>query len=215
MAVYCNIMRLFFTVLASFTLFCSSAQVKIAARAGLTFSTAAVSVKGIKQTSSFRPGASLGIQFKVPFDGLLHFSPYAAYNMRSFKTNYSGSGAPGFTKQTTIHYLDLVPNLSIDIPVKGTNTLVWSFGPVFGFTNFGREKTTINNTTTSNKINFGYDGYGWFDLGVNTSIGYHFKKVFAEIGYYHGLAGINNKEEFDEISIRNRMFNMSFGYYLR
>ena len=108
-----------------------------------------------------------------------------------------------------------MPSLSVDFP-KGDNVFVLSLGPDFGFTNFGKIKTTdINNVTTNEKLKFGFGSIGWFDLGLNASVGYHMKKIFVEAGYMYGLASINNNEETDLRNIRNRMLSLNIGYYFR
>lgn len=204
-------MKRFLPALFLLSTACSaSAQTRIAIRGGITYSTEKVKDNGVKPTAGYKPGASIGIQFKVPFDGPLHFSPYAAYNMRASKSTY-----PTKVVENTIHYLDLVPALSLDLPVANANTFVIGFGPVFGFTNFGRQKITQNGTTTSQKMSFGYGAYGWFDLGLTGSIGFHTKKVYGEAVYFHGLANINNNEAIGDLNIQNRMFNINFGYYLK
>lgn len=192
---------------------CSIAQTKIAIKGGYNYSTAKVSYNAVKQPVEAVHGFGLGVQFKAEFDGILHFSPYVQINSRGFIIKpLSG---PYKKIQNTIQYLDIVPALSLDFK-KGTNAFVISFAPVGSLTNFGREKKTdLNNVTTSSKMSFGYDGTGWFDLGANFSLGYHFKKTFIEAGYYLGLANINNNSEFDGINIRNRMISLNLGYYFK
>lgn len=206
-------MRLFMAAFAA-SLLClnATAQTKIALKAGPTYSTSVVTVHGVKQSSSYKPGVGLGVQFDVPFDGPLHFSPYAAYNMRASTTQYAATGAK---VQTTLHYLDLAPGISVHLKAPQENAFVIGFSPVLGLTNFGNRKTTLNGTTTSEKIKFGYEGIGWFDLGLTGSLGYHFKKIFIQANYYHGLTNINNNEEFDGTNIKNRMFSLQLGYQLK
>jgi hypothetical protein len=199
------------TLAATALCLAASAQTKIGIKAGPTFSTALVKVGGVKQSSSFKPGASVGVQFDVPFDGPLHFSPYAAYNMRASSTQYTS----GAKVQTTIHYLDLAPGVSVHLKSGTNNAFVIGFSPVIGITNFGNRKTTVNGTTTSQKMTFGYEGTGWFDLGLTGSLGYQFKKMFIQANYYHGLTNINNNSEFDGINIQNRMFSLQVGYFLK
>jgi Outer membrane protein beta-barrel domain len=188
------------------------AQTKIGIKAGPTFSTAKVTVSGVKQSSSYKPGASIGVQFDVPFDGVLHFSPYAAYNMMASSTKYAASGAQ---VQTTLHYLSLAPGVSVHLQAPKENAFVIGFTPVLALTSFGNQKTTIGGVTTGEKINFGFDGTGWFDLGLSGSLGYQFKKMFIQAIYYHGLTSINNKEEFDATNIKNRMFSLQIGYFFK
>jgi hypothetical protein len=206
-------MKLLTAALAAFLLSAAArAQTKIAVKAGPNFSTQKVLLYGVKQSSSFKPGVSVGLHFDVPFEGVLHFSPYAAYNMLGSKTNYKATGA---STLTTIHYLQLAPGVSFHFKNGATNAFVIGFNPVLALTRFGKQKTTIGSVTTTEKISFGYEGIGWFDLGLSGSLGYHFKKMFVEVNYYNGLTNINNNEEFDGLNIRNRMLSLNVGYFFR
>jgi Outer membrane protein beta-barrel domain len=190
-----------------------SAQVKIAAKGGWNFSTANATYADVKQPSDFTFGYGIGAMAKVPFDGLLHFSPSVMINKRGFIVKpLTGNNK---SEQYSITYIDLVPSLSVDFPVS-KHSFVVSLGPDFGFTNFGKSNITDNNNVvTSEKMKFGYGAYGWFDLGLNASVGYHMKKVFVEVGYMYGLASINNNEETDLRNIRNRMLGLNIGYYFK
>jgi hypothetical protein len=187
-------------------------QTKIGIKAGPTFSTANVTVDGVKQSSSFKPGASVGVQFDVPFDGVLHFSPYAAYNMMASSTKYATTGAQ---VKTTIHYLSLAPGVTVHLQAPKENAFVIGFSPVLALTNFGNQKTTLGGVTTSQKMKFGFEGFGWFDLGLTGSLGYHFKKMFIQAQYYHGFANINNNVDLDAITVKNRMFSLQVGYFFK
>lgn len=191
----------------------SIGQVKVAVKGGWNYSTAKAVYTEIKQPTEFTFGYGIGVLAKVPFDGPLHFSPSVMINKRGFIVKpLTGNNK---SEQYSIIYLDLVPSLSVDFP-KGDNVFVLSLGPDFGFTNFGKIKTTdINNVTTNEKLKFGFGSIGWFDLGLNASVGYHMKKIFVEAGYMYGLASINNNEETDLRNIRNRMLSLNIGYYFR
>ncbi|MBS1512627.1 MAG: PorT family protein [Bacteroidetes bacterium] len=200
-------------VLATLFIHLVQAQVKLAAKAGWTMSTARAMYNGIKQPTDYVVGFSAGAMAKIPFDGVLHFSPSVTINKRGFVVK--PINGPNAKEQYTITYLDLVPSLSFDFPNK-ENSFVISFGPDFGFTNFGHSKITdAGGMTSSQKMTFGFTNWGWFDLGLTAGAGYHMKKIFIEAGYLHGLASINNNEENDQRNIRNRMFSVSIGYYFR
>jgi hypothetical protein len=206
-------MKLLTAAFAAFIL-CStaSAQTKIALKAGAGISTANVDINGVKQSSTSRPGFSLGVLFDVPFDGVLHFSPFASYNMFASKTQYKATDT---AYQTTIHYLHLAPGFSAHFASGNTNSFVVGLSPVLGITNFGNRKTTTGGVTTNQKIKFGFEGLGWFDLGFNGSLGYHFRKIFVEANYYYGTTNINNNVEFDGTRFRNRMLTLNIGYFLK
>ena len=200
-------------LLTSITFFQVAAQNKVAVKAGYNYAFVHAKYHGVKQPYDAKSGFGIAGLIKIPFDGVLHFSPFVGYNMRGFTINPK-SGSPK-KEEFTLHYLDIVPALSVDLPIND-NFFVISGGPLFGFTNFGHLKTTDeNNVTTSEKIKFGYGSYGWFDVGLSTSVGYHMKKVFVELGYTHGFANINNNEEFDGRNIQNRMLSLNFGYYFK
>jgi hypothetical protein len=205
--------KIIFTLLTLFVVYAVQAQLKVAIKGGYNYSTGKIFYKSVKQPTDAVHGFGLGVLFKTEFEGVLHFSPYFQINSRGFVIK----PLTGTYKriENTIQYLDIVPALSLDFK-NGNNAFVISFGPTAGLTSFGKEKKTDqNNVTTSNKIHFGYDGIGWFDLGATISLGYHFKKAFIEAGYYHGLANINNNVEFDGNSLQNRMLSLNLGYYFR
>ena len=188
-------------------------DVKLAVKGGWNYSSARAVYSGIKQSTGFTSGYGIGALVKIPFEGVLHFSPSIMLNRRGFIVN----PATGTNKkeQYSITYLDIIPSFSFDFPAHG-NSFVIGIGPDFGFTNFGKLKATDNNNITSTqKLQFGFGQYGWFDLGLNASVGYHMKKVFVEAGYMLGLASINNNEENDQRNIRNRMLSLNLGYYFR
>jgi Outer membrane protein beta-barrel domain len=188
------------------------AQVKIAVKGGLNFSTARAVYADVKQTVNFTTGYSIGAMAKVPFDGVLYFTPSISINKRGFIVK--PATGTNKTEQYNIIYLDLTPGVSIYLP-HGVNSFSFGFGPNFGITNLGRLKTTNNNNTTSQALKFGYGELGWFDIGLSASLGYHLQKSFIELWYLHGLTGINNNEEIDKRSIFNRSIGLTVGYYFK
>ena len=57
--------------------------------------------------------------------------------------------------------------------------------------------------------------YGFIDMGVGGSLGFHTNKLLIEAGYQMGLANINNNVENDFRNIQNRMFSLQIGYFLK
>ena len=208
-------MKLFLTAaLITVALGNTNAQTRIAIRGSFLQSTAAVKDGIQKLNTGFITNAGAGIYFKAPFDGVLHFSPYAAIQGRGYRFN--PATGPTTQVQANLFYLDLVPAVSADFPTGKGNHWVVSFGPNFSMGLFGTEKKTTNGTTTSTKVKFSNTaGIGLYDVGLNTAVGYHTSKWMVELGYMHGLASINNEEEFDNINIRNRVFGLTLGYYIK
>ncbi len=205
--------RIFVVLIVFTTITTANAQVKIAVKGGWNYSTAKAVYTGVKQSTGSINGFGLGVLAKVPFDGILHFSPSVMINNRGFIIK--PSAGTNKEEQYSITYLDLIPSLSVDFENRD-NTVSIALGADFGFTNFGKMKVTaINNSTTSQKMKFGYGEYGWFDIGLNTSVAYRMKKVFIELSYFNGLASINNNEETDGRNIRNRMLSLNIGYYFK
>lgn len=207
-------MRLFIcTFFLFFTYNTSPAQTKIAVKGGATFSTARVYVGSEKQDTKINAGYGMGILFKVPFEGVLHFSPWVAYNRRGYE--YTPKTGSISHYKNTIHYIDMVPALSVDFSM-GKNSLVISAGPHVSVAVGGTEKTSTGNTTSSHKMKFSTSSnFSLVDLGLAGSIGYHIKKFFVEAGFQPGLANINNNVETDMRNIRNRMISLQVGYFIR
>ena len=207
-------MKIFFLLLSLWLLIqFSNAQTRIAIKGGFNYSTAAISEDGKKLSKGFKSGLGLGVLFKAPFDGALHFSPYVAFNQRGF--SYRPNSGSITEYQNTINYIDIVPALSTDFTL-GENSVVISVGPHLSYAFSGKEKRTEAGITTKYPMKFSTAGYyGPFDLGFSSSLGFHTKKIFVEAGFQLGLSSINNEEEFDNKKIQNRMLSLNLGYYLK
>ncbi len=207
-------MKKFFAAIAAFVLIQNAlAQTNIAIKGGYNYCGAHAIYGGAKQPTEYLSGYGLGVLFKIPFEGVLHFSPHIDFNSRGYIIKPTSGNVKKLEHK--IQYLDLVAALSADFKFNN-NSLVLSFGPGMGFTNFGKEKSTDNNNvTTSKKIEFGYLEQGWFDLGFSGGIGFHMKKFFAEAAYFVGSSNLNNNVEFDGRSIRDNMLSFNIGYYLK
>lgn len=191
----------------------ASAQTKIAIKAGANISTARVYQNDVKLDTKYNTGYGVAVLFKVPFDGPLHFSPSVGYNRRGY--TYMPASGTITQYQNTIHYIDILPALSLDFPVGG-NSFVLSAGPHFSAALAGTEKTTSANVVSSSKMTFSTaNHYGPVDVGLAGSIGYHLKKILVEAGFQLGLSNINNDVETDKRNIQNRMISLQVGYYFK
>lgn len=189
------------------------AKTKLAIKGGANMSTARVYQNDQKLDNKFVPGYGIGLLFKIPFDGKLYFSPNLAYNRRGY--TYTPKSGTITEYQNTIHYFDIVPNLSVILPA-GKNAFVVSGGPHLSLAITGTEKQTTANNISSSKMKFSLSGnYGFIDLGVGGSLGYHMEKFLIEAGFQIGLANINNNVENDFRNIQNRMFSLQVGYFLK
>lgn len=192
----------------------TGAQVKIGVKGGMSYTSAKAVYTGVKQSVGYTGGFGAGAMLNIPFDGVLHFSPSVMINRRGFIIN-NPAGSTHKKEQYGITYLDIIPALSTDFE-KGSNAFSIGLGPVFGFTNFGKLQITDSaGVKGSQNLKFGYGSYGWFDLGLNTSISARFNKFMVELAWYNGFANINNKEETDGRNMQHRAFSFNIGYYFR
>lgn len=188
-------------------------KTKIAIKAGANMSTARVYQNDVKQGSDFVPGYGIAVLFRVPFEGALYFNPHLAYNRRGYK--YTPTSGSITEYQNTIHYFDMVPNLGVYLPV-GKNLFAISGGPHLSIALAGTEKTSTRNSSSSSKMKFSFDSdYGYVDMGLGGSVGFHTKSFFIEAALQYGLTNINNNYEIDYRNIRNRMISFNIGYYLK
>ena len=188
-------------------------KTKIAIKGGVNMSTARVYQNEVKLNTKSITGYGIGLLFNIPFEGKLHFSPNFAYNKRGYI--YTPKSGAITEYQNTIHYFDIIPNLSLYLPV-GKNFIALSAGPHLSVALAGREKTTTATGSNSSKMIFSLsDHYGFIDLGTGAALGFHTKKILVEAAFQLGLANINNSVESDFRNIRNRMFSLQVGYYLK
>lgn len=189
------------------------AQTKLSVKTGFNYSTARAYTGQLKQSTGFMPGANLGIQLNTVFEGLLHFTPSVSYQNRGFVINNKSNNSK---TSNFIHYVDLAPLLSIFVKTGKKHSLSISAGPVASLAIAGTEKTTINGSSSTQKMKFSTtNNYGLFDFSLLAGAGFHLKKWYLEANYYHGLANINNNVSRDFRNIRNRTINISLGYYLK
>ena len=216
-----NMKRLIYLFIGLGLMQTATAQRQFGIKAGYNYSTASVTWAGVPQPNFYKSGFGIGVLYKMPFDGVIHFSPYIAYNVRGYR--HTLNTGPISEYDNTISYLDIVPSLSADF-VHHHHSIVISAGPEVGFALSGTEKTISGGVVTTQKMHFATDAdYGIADLGLSTSIGYHTGHIFIEAGYQIGFANINNNIDVhlpnfsgytDPRNIRNRMFSLNIGYFL-
>jgi OmpA-OmpF porin, OOP family len=205
-----------------------NAQTKIAIKGGYNFATAKVEYQNgttqtfIKQPSSFVSGYGLGFLFDIPFDGKLHFMPTISFNSKGYK--YNPTFGDTTRVETAINYIDITPSLSFNLKVGKKSDFVLFAGPEISFAMSGKEKDTKDGITTSKKIVISTaSDYSRFDLGVTAGIGFHTRKFLIESLFQLGLANINNNFSINDsptssnymVNIKNRMFSINVGYFLK
>lgn len=189
------------------------AQTTLAAKAGINYSSARAYFSDGKHKTGYVAGVNASIRLKTRFEGLLHFSTSISYQSRGFIIHSLTS-----TDQTRnfIHYAELNPQLSIDLPAGKDSRFSLAAGPTASLAIAGNEKFTAGNVTTTHKMTFStVNEYGLFDFGLCISAGYQVRKFFIEAAYQPGFVNINNNAETDHRNIRNRNISLSFGYQFR
>ena len=218
-------MKRFFLLFSFFAIvLLAGAQTKVALKACINYATAKVLYVNTKLSSSYKPGFALGIEFNTPIENRLHFNPYIGYNMVGYKHKMNVTNISEY--ENTIHYFTLAPSFTYNFG-KVKHYLSIGFGPYLAVALAGTEKTTSTVTgNTSSKMKFSTDGdYSRLDLGFNTNITYQINKIFIQAGYQIGLTNINNNVDIpinstsiipmDPRDIRNRVFSLSLGYFLK
>jgi Outer membrane protein beta-barrel domain len=185
---------------------------KWAIKAGYNYTTGKAVYDGVKQPVTAKSGFGVAVMAKIPFENQLIFTPTVGYNMKGFIVKPK-TGSPQ-KEDFTLHYFTITPALSYESTIND-NSLFITAGPYLGITGFGRLKTTTAAGTTNEKIEFGYGGYGMFDLGFTGGISYHFNNMFVEALYSPGLTSINNNEEVDKRNLKNTTISLNIGYYFR
>src|ERR1700745_553944 len=91
-------------------LFCSSAgfaQVEFQIFAGPHISATNYSIDATKQPTQSKAGFHLGAGYKIPFEGILFFSPAISYAMRGYKVEFNKPSYPpdllASNNNTTFH----------------------------------------------------------------------------------------------------------------
>lgn len=192
-----------------------TAQTKIGIRVGGNMSTAQVVDSGVSQKNHYVNGINAGIFLKVPFEGVLYFSPSINYSRRGYA--FTHSTGPVIKTENNVNYVDLIPELSVDFPVgKNKNSFLnLSVGPMLGIAVSGKERNTFaNNSVVTSKMIFNYTNFSRFDAGVTGSLSLTLNKLIVGTSYYYGLANVENDESLLR-NIQNRSFVITVGYYLK
>lgn len=196
----------------------TNAQLQFGIFAGAQANSAKYSIDDEKQNTSYKPGAQLGINFKVPIEGNLSFAPAIFYSMKGYKVKYSSfmypPDADAIDNNTTFHNVEIAFPLQFDFNTQPSH---WFFrlGPSLDFQLFGREEFNTNNSgKIKRNIPFGYDKYGHFSANLLIHTGYEMANGFFVFGQYtHGIANVSNQDEGPKI--KHRAFGISIGKFIR
>lgn len=205
------------------TLFCCldifSQEVRFQIFAGPHISSTTYSVKDVSQPTDSKLGFHIGAGYKIPFEGILFFSPSFSYAMRGYKVQFNQPSFPpdllAIDNDVTFHELDIDPLLQFDLSKKPSHPFV-RIGPSFNFILWGREKY---NLATGESVDRALklsttNAYGRYNASVLGQLGYETSKGFSVFAYYlHGLISMNNEEQGP--SIYNSMYGITIGKFLK
>jgi Outer membrane protein beta-barrel domain len=205
------VISLFFAVTCN-TLNAQDGIINWYAEAGITSAKGKIEYKGQPTKSTAVTGFTAQIKAEAQFEGNLYFTPNIGVSQKGFA--FKGALDTAFNYKFT--YIDLSPELTCKFYFSTEkNSLNIFAGPQLHFTNFGTKKTTVGNTTNSEKIKFGFGSYGIFDFSLRFGAALQLNKFLVAAAFTSGFANINNDEvDRPNDNYRNRMISVTLGYRL-
>lgn len=194
-------------------------QVKFQVFAGPHISSTHYSVESVEQPTDTKVGFHVGAGYKIPFEGILFFSPAISYAMRGYKVQFNQPSFPpdllAIDNDVTFHELDVDPLLQFDLSKKPSHLFIKA-GPSFNFILWGNEKyhlatgESVDRTMKFSTTN----SYGRYNASLTTQLGYETSKGFTISVYYlRGMISMNNEEQGP--SIYNSMYGLTLGKFFK
>ena len=186
--------------------------------AGPHISTTTYSIKSTAQPTDSKVGFHLGAGYKIPFDGILFFSPSISYAMRGYTVQFNQPSYPpdllAIDNNTTFHEIDVDPLLQFDLSKKASHLFIKA-GPSFNFILSGKENynlatgESIDRTMKFSTTN----SYGRYNASLVGQFGFETKGFIIYAYYLRGLISMNNEEQGP--SIYNSMYGLTLGMFLK
>jgi len=187
--------------------------------AGSHISSTTYSIKAIGQPTDSKIGFHFGAGYKIPFEGILFFSPSISYAMRGYKVQFNQPSYPpdllAIDNNVTFHEIDVDPLLQFDLSKKA-NHLFFKAGPSFNFILWGNEKYNLaTGESVDHAMKFSTTNwYGRYNASLVGQFGYETAKGLMIYAYYlHGMISMNNEEQGP--SIYNSMYGFTIGTFLK
>jgi hypothetical protein len=208
-------------VIYSVTLLCcinAIAQSQLGVLAGVHGSSALYAIKNVKQSTDYKVGFHIGVDYKIPFENRLTFVPALSYSMMGYKVTFNQPSYPpdllAKDNNTRMHEIDVDPLLQYDLTKKADHFFLRA-GPSFNFIISGNENynlSTGENIDRNMKFSV-TSGYGRYLAGIIAQVGYETSRGLTIYGQYmQQLMSMNN--ELDGPNIRNRMVGITVGKFL-
>ena len=195
-----------------------SQQVQFEIFAGPHISSTTYSINSATQPTDTKVGFHLGAGYKIPFDGILFFSPSISYAMRGYTVQFNQPSYPpdllAIDNNTTFHEIDVDPLLQFDLSKKASHLFIKA-GPSFNFILSGKEKynlatgESIDRTMKFSTTN----SYGRYNASLVGQFGFETKGFIIYAYYLRGLISMNNEEQGP--SIYNSMYGLTLGMFLK
>jgi hypothetical protein len=194
-------------------------QVQFGIFAGPHISSTDYSINGVKQPTDSKIGFHLGAEYKIPFDGILFFSPSISYAMRGYKVQFNQPSFPpdllAIDNNTTFHEIDVDPLLQFDLSKKVNHPFI-KFGPSFNFILVGKENYNLaTGESIDRSMKFSTtNSYGRYNASLLGQFGFETSKGLIIYAYYlRGLISMNNETQGP--SIYNSMYGITLGKFLK
>jgi hypothetical protein len=203
-------------------LFCfitAFSQVQFQIFAGPHISSTHYSIESVEQPTDTKVGFHFGAGYKIPFEGILFFSPAISYAMRGYKVQFNQPSFPpdllAIDNDVTFHELDVDPLLQFDLSKKPSHLFIKA-GPSFNFILWGNEKYNLaTGESVDRAMKFSTtNSYGRYNASLTTQFGYETSKGFTISVYYlRGMISMNNEEQGP--SIYNSMYGFTLGKFVK
>ncbi len=159
-----------------------------------------------------RTSVHLGLVAEIPIIEILAIQPELYYSFQGYKAD---SPEPNFEDETLkLDYIYLTPTIKY-YPFYTAPGFSIEVGPQVGYLTSAilERKNTANGGTETSDLDL-KESFSEIDFGVNLGLGYQFEfGTFFQARYNFGISDIDDIEGLeDEASIRNGVFQVSFGY---